>query len=406
MQHLRAAMGLCMLAVLVFFGGCVDYPPEHTVCLSCETGIEHETADALNVTVESSELHIQVLENGSSRWTVHSNLSGPGVERLRSNASLIDQVAANATGDSIFHESVAHHAVHDGKVRELSARMEEATFVLQFTVPNVTTDGHGKVLLVDVFHTHGLTPGSYSLGTDRVVIHSPVGTTLTNTPPGGTVTSGKTSVVWRASENDRISGHTYLVFAPENAQNNHVYTRATIASAVFDWAAPRVLGYGFVYALSVLGLLVAITRHLAESVPLLRFGRGETVREWLQNRPPVDVPLALLVLVGAVVLMFLDRGQLYGDHLLIVTSVLWFALGISLTVSVRTSRFLMLVISGIPFVFASATVPKTTAAGLVATQMEFTGVTIGVFLFLLLGLPLLFAGYKMANRLDIELRII
>lgn len=89
----RHGYALIALIVLVFLAGCVDYPPAWSVCLTCEEGIEGAATDGPNVSVSQSELFIQVREDGNGHWTVRSELTGPGVEALRSDSALVERFA-------------------------------------------------------------------------------------------------------------------------------------------------------------------------------------------------------------------------------------------------------------------------------------------------------------------------
>lgn len=396
----RSLYALVALVLLVFLAGCVDYPPSYSVCLSCERGIEAAAEEGPDVTVTHSELSIRVREDGSGRWTVRSELAGPGVEELRSDPGLVDRFAGDAVTDSVGSVATTY-AIHQGDVRDRTARMDGDAIVISFAVDDMARPGVDGVLLVDYFNTRGGPPSSYELGSDRVIVRGPPGTVVTNQPPQATVSTDGGTAAW-AGPRSRVTGHTYVAFGPDRTTSSRVAAEATVAYAVAGWVVPEVVRKGLLFSAVMTVTALAIVRLTAgEIAPWIDDPVG-ALRALDVGLPPVDlvaVPLALFGLCVAVVADLGGIGYRYAMDLVLYPPLaplgLFALLGYWAGRNRRVTRSLVLAIGGSPFVMAAA-VAVTLPSGSYYRSPAETEIAVSVLAMLVLGPPL----YLLARRMQ------
>lgn len=388
----RRRYALLALIALVFLAGCVDYPPAWSVCLTCEDGLEAAARDGPNVSVTGSELHIDVHGNGTGRWTVRSELAGPGVESLRSDPALVDRFAREAVTDSVGGAAITY-AIHDGEVDDLSARMEGDVLVTSFAVEDMARRGVGDVLLVDFFNTRGRRPALYGLGTDRLVVRGPSGTVVTNRPPRAAVSTDGGAAVW-TRRHRTVSGETYIAFGRDREPTTRIATEATVAVAVAEWVVPSAVRLGFLHAVLLSGVAVLLARSTSvRPRSWIRDPRG-AFRDLDRRVPPIEFVAVPLALFGLAVVAVVDPGGIgYGivSPLAVFPPILPVALfallGYSKDRDRRLARATTIGIGGSPMVMAAVvavTLPASYVNPLNAT------IDVPVFATLLFGLPLFF----------------
>lgn len=234
----RRHLGLAVFLGLVLLSGCVDYPPDYNVCLSCEQGIEAATEDELSVTVERSSLEIRMSDDGRSHWRVQAHLSGENVSTLADDPARVDRIADRAVTGQTKIGGITQYAAHGGNVRNVSARMENQTLVITFTVPSVGYSTAGGIVLVDQFHAKGGKPVSYKLGADRVVVRGPSETVVTNEPTGATTTSDRQAFIWERDDG-RMHAETYIVFGTDQQWTTQAVTYLAISANVVTWVVQK-----------------------------------------------------------------------------------------------------------------------------------------------------------------------
>lgn len=300
---------LATLAVLclVALSGCVDFPPEHVVCLSCEQGIEAAIDEDRSISVERSHLEIRVREDGSARWHVRADLAGKNVSELTAEQDRIDRVADAAVTDELRIDQISRVAVHEGAARNVSARAGNATLEITFTVPDAGRESVGGVLLVEQFHSAGGEPSAYQLGTDRVVVRGPPGTVVANDPPGGTVTEEENAVVWKRTDG-KLDAETYVAFAPDRRPTTRAAVAGTVAVRSMQWLVPKL-------RIAVPGsiLLGTVTVAAVVSVRRRRSTGDEANSEDGVFGPPaplggIGVAIVAIGSVGAIVAATVDVG--------------------------------------------------------------------------------------------------
>lgn len=385
---------------MVFLTGCADFPASPTACLTCERGIKNASVDGPNVSVESSELVIHVYRDGDSRWTVRANLSGEGVERLRRNPRLVKRFSRRSVTGSVS-DLGPHVAIHHGNVRSPTGKMKDDTLVIAFTVTDAAKRGFGDVLLVDYFNVEGRGPPSYLLGTDRVVIRGPSETVVTKSPPRATVTDGGRSVVWRKPSTIAISGDTYVAFAPDRSRSSRLATWITTTSERIRWAMPWAMRAGIPYAILLVSVAICYSVYVTGKLSVWRVGKGDSFRARLTDKPPVDIPVVVLLCAGLLVGIFSGSGRALITALFVwppvVPAGMFLLLGLSAKRYPRTNRFATLTLGGTPFVMTAVPTVKVPAS---YGQVSIPGLTVipPVVLLLLVSYPVFYLGVGLRRR--------
>lgn len=234
----RLVLAALLTAVLVALAGC-SYSPPPSVCAVCDERLTTAAAErGVDVSVTHSELHIHLREDGSARWEARVRLGGEGVDELRSNVSLRDDVVQSRLANDSGPAPDEH--------RDRSIAMDGDTLVVGFDDPNLATHHAGGVLAVDRFHHQGVsTVSPFRLRADRMVLHPPDGWAVVNRPRGASVESN--AVVW----DNGIDSRTYVVVGPDRSRRTAVLAQVAVGAEVASWAAGPWLQASL---LSVLGL--------------------------------------------------------------------------------------------------------------------------------------------------------
>lgn len=272
----RRVLGLVAVAALLALAGCEGPTYRHTVCGVCENG-----ASPLDGGVGSSEMEIQVYENGTARWTARVDVSGSDTEAVAAQTDAV----ARAIRNDFDHEDYFVTA-HRGEVRNVSVYVDGETLVATYLVPDTATVRPDGYLVVKRFHgAHVEFPEysqAYGLGADRVRVKAPSGMRVVNDPPDAGVIGDGDWVVWA---DDRTADYhaysvpldTYVVFGPDRTPTQRAAGRAVVAHETLAWGGPAVLG-GAGLVSGILGLLLGVLGDLAT---------GGRLRRWIR-RPRVD----------------------------------------------------------------------------------------------------------------------
>ncbi|ELZ94290.1 hypothetical protein C440_11733 [Haloferax mucosum ATCC BAA-1512] len=195
-------------------------PPPQTACIVCGTEFEY-VADAagVNLTVESSEMHVRIDDDGVGHWTARVTVDDAAATTFRENPDLLDTVVRQT-----FEER--RGLVDDP--HDLDSRLVGETVVVTFTVPEMASDGVGDVLLVDYFNDPTGTRHVY-VEADRFVVTGPEGSALLNDPPG--TTTNETAAMWSDDGQyiSTIDSQTYLTFGPDGGLTGTAAAYASIA---------------------------------------------------------------------------------------------------------------------------------------------------------------------------------
>ncbi|MBX0305971.1 hypothetical protein [Haloarcula salinisoli] len=240
MERRRLVATLALLA-LVALAGCATVPSPGTVCSGC-TEMPEQTD---NVSVDDSVTHFYVESEGDARVEARMQLSGSGVDSLRTDRGKLQALVGRIKegyGPSAFER------------RNLTGRMDGDTLVVTYRVSDVG-ERRFDTVVVDAFYrydgdgpeTEDNYEQSFYIGTDRLVVHGPDGTRSLVDPPDGT--SDGDRVTWTG---DEVSPRTYVVFGSHEA-----LARPAIALEVLSWAVGSAVPGALLLGVPLVGLASA-----------------------------------------------------------------------------------------------------------------------------------------------------
>ncbi|AEH37259.1 hypothetical protein [Halopiger xanaduensis] len=184
-----AAIVLCCLIGLATVAVVAGAPPPTTLCGSCADGVPGAT--------EPGTLDVYVDGDGDSRWIERVPVNDSAADRYRENATALER-EVDPTG-------TYYHVVGEGVDRTIA--LENGTVTVTYAVESVARTGVRDARVVDYFALEN-PRDRYWLEADRVTIHTPEGTVVTNDPSGATV-DGNTATWDGESE---FGDRTYVTY--------------------------------------------------------------------------------------------------------------------------------------------------------------------------------------------------
>lgn len=258
-----AALTLLCLTGLATVAVVAGAPPPTTLCGSCADGVPGAT--------ESGTLDVYIDADGDSRW----------VERVPVNDSAADRYRENAT--ALEHEvdptGTYYHRVDEDVERTIA--LENGTVTVTYDVENVARPGVRDAWLVDYFVLDG--PHRYGLAAERVTIHAPNGTVVTNAPSGANVDGN--AATW--TDTSEFGDSTYVTYGPSD-------TRGLVGTANSYATLGLEVGPGALAG----GVLLGIVPGLVLAVGLLVVGRVDWGRDAFDTAELERIPI-LLGAIGA-----------------------------------------------------------------------------------------------------------
>lgn len=260
---ITALLGAILLPA---FGAPVDArPPPQAVCGVCSDELVDAAAEKdVPIDVSDSALAIQIDRSGTGHWTARVNLTGPGVETLRENASLRTRVV---------HRVFERGRVAVEKPQSLSTSMSGQTLIVKYTVPEMAHESVGDVYVVDFFYWNDGDARWFYLAADSMTIQGPSGTVVTHAPDHTTTT--EQTVTWTGSDQQYVplGEHTHIVFAPSTGVSSSIATGVGIGLDVAQLKAQDLAAAGPPFAL--LAAVVASLRRFGRR--LAAFGRYSVI---------------------------------------------------------------------------------------------------------------------------------
>lgn len=255
MRPLLSATAIALCCLLIggvagagVVGVAAGAPPPTAVCGVCGSTIDGATAPGT--------LDVYVDEEGDSEWVARVPVDEAAAERYREDPDALDADVSDA-----WH---GYHAAR-GDVEGVETAIGDGSVVVSYAVADVARPGVGDSWLLDYFYL-GVTNHRYSLEAERVTIHPPEGTVVTNRPHGATVDDG--AVTWSggdgASSRGEVDEQTHVTYAPDDGVAETAASYVTIARA----AGPLILvhaAYGSVVPVGLIGI---------GTVVVARVGRG------------------------------------------------------------------------------------------------------------------------------------
>lgn len=300
----------CVLAVLAAAVGPALASPQPTpTCRFCGAAFERAAADGgADVTVAGSTADVRIHENGSATWTVRNELT----DAAALNGSL------DATARSLAERG---HGPPDDPVL-VDARREGDAVVLVYRDPDAAERRVG-LLVADYYHDDGARPW-YRVNADRLTIHGPDGTAVTNDPDGVAIDGG--TATWRGNgsaalyEAPDVRGSPFVVFGPDRSAATGIRTTAAVALATAPVVSESARSF-------LLWQTVAFTVVLVGVVALLR-----------RRRLPVDAASTGVALVGLGALAAAVPVAVHGVEWLFGAPIFVAALGALVAADVEALR--------------------------------------------------------------------
>ncbi|WP_435552465.1 hypothetical protein [Natrinema sp. CGMCC1.2065] len=290
-------------------------PPPTQLCGVCGPSVAND-AEVAGAT-DHGTLDVYVDETGNSLWHARIPVTDSAAERYRSNESALEAAVDDAW---------AHSHAADGDVRAVEATVEDDTVVVNYTVDDVARRGVGDSWIIDYFAT-GTSSTRYELAAERLTIHTPDGTVITNRLPAADVDGNEAT--W-TNENDGardrgFDDQTYVTYG-EGGLLGTASGYATIAHVT----GPPALACGLAIG-AVPGALIGLL-----GIVIGRSSRGSAVVERVTSRlglerPTVDAATLerLLVAVGiGGAIGFLAYGAVATDRVFPPAAVVLSSLGV------------------------------------------------------------------------------
>nr|WP_137290274.1 hypothetical protein [Natronorubrum halophilum] len=188
------------LVVLIGVVAVVAAPPPTHLCGVCGPGVVDDAE--IDGATEPGTLDVYVDETGDSLWSARVPVTDSAADRYRSNETALEA----AVDDAWFRSHAA-----SGDVEAVESTLEDETVVVNYTVADVARPGVGESWIVDYFAAESSNT-RYQLAAQRVTIHAPDGTVVTNRPRYATVDDD--AATWTASAEDDFDDQTYVTYAP------------------------------------------------------------------------------------------------------------------------------------------------------------------------------------------------
>jgi hypothetical protein len=247
MSPLRPALVLlcCGLVGLTGVVAVAGAPPPSQLCGVCGPGIADDSE--LTGATGPGTLDVYVDGDGDSLWHARIPVTDAAADRYRADATALEAAVDDAWA--------RYHAA-DGDVRTVDATLEGSAVVVNYTVDDVAERGVGDAWIVDYF---AVGPGTtrYRMAADRVTIHAPAETVVTNRPAHATVDGN--AATWTRGEGAAgdFDEQTYVTYG-ESGVLGTASGYATVGLAVGPPALVRGLVVGVVPG-ALIGLVGAAT---------------------------------------------------------------------------------------------------------------------------------------------------
>ncbi|SDJ86562.1 hypothetical protein [Natronorubrum texcoconense] len=207
--RLAPAVLCCTLLALAGVAVVVGAPPPTSLCGVCGPGVADDSE--IDGSTGPGTLDIYVDDTGDSLWSARVPVTDSAADRYRTNETALEIAVDDAW--------VSPHAA-GGDVRAVESTIDDETVVVNYTVTDVARSGVGDAWLVDYFAD---VPSNtrYSLTAERVTIHAPERTVVTNDPAHASV-EGNTAT-WTQSDDSASGGDfnrlTYVTYGEDSIRD-------------------------------------------------------------------------------------------------------------------------------------------------------------------------------------------
>lgn len=187
MRPLRLALvALCCLAGLAGIAAVASAPPPTQLCGSCGSAVPGATG--------AGTLDIAIDADGDSEWVERVPVNESAADRYREDSDALERAVDDAWNASYLHLPGRTEGAIDR-----TATLENGTVTVTYAVDDVARPGVRDAWLVDYFAL-GQSTHRYGLAAERVTIHTPEDTVVTNTPRHASVDENR--VTWTGGTDD------------------------------------------------------------------------------------------------------------------------------------------------------------------------------------------------------------
>ncbi|QRV15853.1 hypothetical protein JMJ58_02815 [Haloterrigena salifodinae] len=231
-----AIVALLCLVGLAGIAAVAGAPPPTQLCGVCNSDVTDRAG--IDGATGAGTLGIHVDERGDSIWRARVPVNSSVAERYRTNESVLEAAVDDAW--------TPYHAA-EGDVGAVESTLEGETVVVEYAVDDVARQGVGDAWIVDYFAL-GTSNARYGRTTDRVTIHAPEGTEITNRVPDAAV--DENTATW--TDDAEFDRQTYVTYG-----SGGVLGAAAGYATIGLEVGPTALEHG-VYGGAALGLLVGL----------------------------------------------------------------------------------------------------------------------------------------------------
>ncbi|QLH82635.1 hypothetical protein [Halosimplex pelagicum] len=228
----RLAVACLLVAALALLAGCSGPAPEQEViCHGCVDAVENVTGGSGTATVEESVTHVRLQESGDARFVARLEVGDDGETDATTADRVVERIEAL--------ERTSYDTRPAFERRDLDARVTGDEVLVTYSVGGMTERRFGVTVTDRFYRADGrgrsdeVDHGPFQIGTDRLVVDGPDGTSPLVGVPGATVKDDR--VVWTGNE---VSTRSYLVFGDSGGE---VRGRTAVAANVIEWAGPQAL---------------------------------------------------------------------------------------------------------------------------------------------------------------------
>ncbi|MXV64166.1 hypothetical protein GS429_19270 [Natronorubrum sp. JWXQ-INN-674] len=206
--RLPLAVLCCTLLALAGVAVVVGAPPPTSLCGVCGPGVVDDSE--IDGSTGPGTLDIYVDETGDSLWSARVPVTDSTADRYGANETALESAVDDAW--------VTPHAA-GGDVRTVASTVDDGAVVVNYTVNDVARPGVGDAWLVDYF-ADVASNTRYSVTAERVTIHAPDGTVVTNDPAHASV-DGNTAT-WTRDDGSASGGdfsrQTYVTYGEDSVR--------------------------------------------------------------------------------------------------------------------------------------------------------------------------------------------
>ncbi|NUC72831.1 hypothetical protein HTZ84_11005 [Haloterrigena sp. SYSU A558-1] len=191
-----AIVALLCLVTLAGIAAVAGAPPPTQLCGVCSSDVTDEAG--IDGATGAGTLDIYVDERGDSLWRARVPVDSSTAERYRANESALEAAVDDAWAP--------YHAA-EGDVGAVESTLDGETVVVEYAVDDLARQGVGDAWIVDYFAL-GASNARYGRTAERVTIHAPEGTEITNRVPDAAV--DENTATW--TDDAEFDRQTYVTY--------------------------------------------------------------------------------------------------------------------------------------------------------------------------------------------------